>query len=232
MDAVRFIVEGFINSFRIPQTSVYQLTYLAPTKTQIAGMLTNIMGKNEKNYYDILRKIKIGILPLNINSIFTDAWTFRKWKHAGSGRDILNREKLYKSNYLIYISAENSLLDELLHFLKNPARIPSLGMDDEMIIIKDVEKITLEQKEDTVVHSVFRFEENMEFIPKFAKIERNMEIFPPRIVTINRDFDENKIPRKPKEFIQVVEFSGAYCEINVPKTFCLDQEKNYNIELI
>lgn len=232
MDAVRFIVEGFINSFRIPQTSVYQLTYLAPTKTQISGMITNIMGKNEKDYYNILRKIKVGIMPININSIFTDAWTFRKWKQAGSGRDILNREKLYKSNYLVYISAENYLLDEILHFLKNPARIPGLGMDDEMVIIRDAEKVILEQKEDTVVHSVFKFEENMEFTPKFAEIEKNMEIFPPRIVTINRDFDEKKIPRKPKEFIQVVEFSGLYCEINAPKTFCLDQEKNYNIELI
>lgn len=232
MDAVRFAVEGFINSFRIPQTSVYQLTYLAPTKTQIVGMLTNIMGKSEKDYYNLLMKIKVGVIPININSLFTDNWTFRKWKVAGSGRDILTREKLYKSNYLIYVSAQNSLLDEIMHFLKNPVRIPSLGMDDEMVIIRDVEKLTLEQREDNTIHSIFKFEENMTFIPKLLKTEKNTEIFPPRIVTINTDFDEKKIPRKPKEFIHIVEFSGLYCETNTQKALCFDQEKNYNIELL
>ena len=69
MDAVRFIVEGLINSFRIPQTSVHQLTYLAPTKTQVVGMLTNIMGKNERDYYTLLDKLGIGIVPFTINSI-------------------------------------------------------------------------------------------------------------------------------------------------------------------
>lgn len=77
MEAVRFIVEGLINSFRMPQTSIYQLTCLAPTKTQVVGMLTNIMGKNERDYYALLDKVQVGIIPVYINSIFNDAWTFK-----------------------------------------------------------------------------------------------------------------------------------------------------------
>jgi len=65
MKAVRFTAEGLINSFRIPQTSAHQLTYLVPTKTQIAGLLASIMGKGEADYYDLLRRIKVGIIPLN-----------------------------------------------------------------------------------------------------------------------------------------------------------------------
>ena len=67
MKAVRFIAEGLINSFRMPQTSVFQLTYLAPTKTQIAGFLANIMGKTEEEYYQLLDDIKVGIVPLYMN---------------------------------------------------------------------------------------------------------------------------------------------------------------------
>lgn len=118
MKAVRFTAEGLINSFRIPQTSAHQLTYLVPTKTQIAGLLASIMGKGEADYYDLLRRIKVGIIPFKLDSLFTDAWTFRKWKEAGSGRDILTREKLYKSEYVVYVSGEDSLLKEILNSLK------------------------------------------------------------------------------------------------------------------
>nr|WP_148217897.1 CRISPR-associated protein Cas5 [Methanothermus fervidus] len=147
MEAVRFIVEGLINSFRMPQTSIYQLTCLAPTKTQVVGMLTNIMGKNERDYYALLDKVQVGIIPVYINSIFNDAWTFKKWKSAGAGRDILQHEKIYRGKYLIYVSAEDShLLEKMMEFLMYPSRVPSLGMDDEMVIIREPKKLPWNQR--------------------------------------------------------------------------------------
>jgi len=229
MKAVRFTAEGLINSFRIPQTSAHQLTYLVPTKTQITGLIASITGKGEANYYNLLRKIKVGIIPLKIDSLFTDAWTFRKWKEAGSGRDILTREKLYKPEYVVYISGDDSVLSEIINSLKNPLRIPSLGMDDELVLIKDVKEITLGEGENERVHSVFKFQEGMRY--KFNGKSR-VQIFPPRIVTVNLDFNENEIPRKPERFIQLVEFAGLCCELNSPKTLYTDEEHDWNVEML
>jgi CRISPR-associated Cas5-like protein len=231
MKVIRFTTEGLINSFRIPQTSAHQLTYLAPTKTNIVGMITSIMGKGEDYYYNLLKNIKVGVVPLQIDSLFTDAWTFRKWKESGSGRDILKREKLYKTRYVIYIACEEDLRAKIYDSIKNPLRIPSLGMDDEMVLIRDLTEIEMEKTEDNKIHSIFKFEEGMQFIPKFGGF-KGMQIFPPRITTINLDFNVKKIPRKPEKFIQIVEFAGLYCELSSPQEFYFDHEKNYNVEIL
>jgi CRISPR-associated protein Cas5t len=231
MKVVRFTLEGSMNSFRIPQTSAYQLTYLVPTKTQIAGMLTSIMGKYENEYYELLRNLNVGIIPKQVDSLFTDDWTFRKWKIAGSGRDILRREKLYKAIYIVYVSAENFIMDEIVSSLKNPQRIPSLGQDDELVLIKDIKEISMEKYEKTIVHSVFQFEEGMIFKPNFNKMP-GMQIFPPRVITTNLEFDNNSVPRKPMNFIQIVEFVGLCCELDSKKTLYVDQEKNFNVDML
>lgn len=231
MKVVRFTLEGSINSFRIPQTSAYQLTYLAPTKTQIVGMLSSIMGKGENDYYELLKKLNVGIIPKQVDSLFTDDWTFRKWKTAGSGRDILRREKLYKTIYLVYVSAENLIMEEIFNALKNPKRIPSIGMDDELVLIKDIKEIMMEKDEKIIVNSVFQFEEGMIFKPKFNKMP-GIQVFPPRVVTTNLEFDNNIIPRKPKNFVQIVEFVGICCELDSKKTLYVDQENNLNVDML
>lgn len=231
MKVVRFTLEGFMNSFRIPQTSAYQLTYLAPTKTQIVGMLTSIMGKGENDYYELLRNLTVGIIAEQVDSLFTDDWTFRKWKTSGSGRDILRREKLYKTIYIVYVFSEDLILKEIHNALNNPKRVPSMGLDDELILIKDVKEISLEKDEKINVHSIFQFEEGMIFKPKINKMP-GIQIFPPRVVTTNLQFDNNVVPRKPMNFIQIVEFVGMYCELESKKTLYVDHEKNYNVDML
>ena len=47
--------------------------------------------------------------------------------------------------FLIYVLTQDShLLDDVMRSLKYPSRVPSLGMDDEMVIIKRAAKITME----------------------------------------------------------------------------------------
>lgn len=231
MEAVRFIAEGLINSFRMPQTSVFQLTYLAPTKTQIVGLLANIMGKNEEGYYKLLNDIKVGIVPLYIESIFNDAWTFKKWKSAGAGRDILQREKIYKGKFLIYLSAEEPVLEDIFKFLRYPSRIPSLGMDDEMILIRDIKKIEMDYKNDSVVHSIFSYNEGMKYT--YHPRDNSLPVlFPPRIITTNLNFNREVTPRKPADLVQIVEFLGFEFMLNETKKVYFDREYSYNIEMI
>ena len=52
MNVIRFKTEGILNSFRVPLFKTYHRTFLAPTKTNIIGMITNIMGKSERWYYE------------------------------------------------------------------------------------------------------------------------------------------------------------------------------------
>lgn len=229
--SLRFEIEGFVNSFRISQTAVYQLTNLAPTKTNIVGMLTNICGKTEKDYYDALKDIKVGIVPISIDSLFIDTWRFKKMKTANRGVGVLKREKLYLPKYLIYVMTNNGRNGELLHCLKSPKRIPSLGMDDEIVKIRNPVEIEMEkimdEKESKKVDSIFIY--NPKYKVKYAPITDNFWV--PRFVSINLDF-EKEIPRNPKDVVQIVEFCGLRCELDTPIEVYLDKEKNKHIQFI
>jgi len=139
MNIIRFRIEGLVNSFRVPQTAVYQNTTITPTKTQIVGLLTNIMGKVEKDYYELLNELMVGIVPVKINNIFVDLWQYKKWKESNQGRAVLTREKIFLPIYDIYIGIDNDM--GLVDSLKHPRRIPALAMDDELIMIKDVKEL-------------------------------------------------------------------------------------------
>lgn len=198
-------------------------------------MLANVMGKGEREYYNFLREIKIGIVPRKIESLLADVWSFRKWKEAGGGRAVLTREKLYEPEYLVYVQAKDTF-EQILNSLKSPVRIPSLGMDDEMVVIKDVKELKepsdIERQESKIVHSIFKLDEGTQYTPKHYGLSEGSQIYPPRVVTVNLDFDETKIPRGPKNFVQIVEFLGAYVELNIPKSLWFDKEKGYYIDML
>lgn len=104
-------------------------------------------------------------------------------------------------------------------------------MDDELIVIRDVKELHMQEMENSRVDSIFILEEGMQFSPKFTTT-KGMQFFPPRIVTTNLDFNENEIPRKPRQFIQLVEFAGLYCELTTSKSLYIDDEHNWNIEML
>lgn len=229
--ALRFEVEGFVNSFRISQTAVYQLTHLVPTKTNIVGMLTNISGKTEKDYYSMLRSVKVGIVPINIDSLFVDLWRFKKLKTGNRGVGVLKREKLHLPKYLIYIVTNKGRNEEFLDCLKFPKRIPSLGMDDELIEIKnpveiEMEKITNEE-ESKKVDSIFVYDPKNKI--KYTSIADNF--WAPRFTSMNLNF-ENEIPRRPKDIVQIVEFCGLKFELDIPIEVYLDKDKDKSIQFI
>ncbi len=229
--ALRFDAEGFINSFRSPKTAVYQLTGLVPTKTNIVGMLTNISGKTEKDYYEMLKYIKVGVVPINIDSLFVDLWRFKKLKEANYGVGVLKREKLYLPEYCIYILTNNAIKDDFLDCLKFPKRIPSLGMDDELVKIKNVVEIEMDkvvnEEESKKVHSVFIYDPKNKI--KYSRVTD--KFWAPRFTSMNLYF-ENEIPRTPKSVVQIVEFCGLKFELENPIDVYLDKEKNYNIQFI
>jgi len=228
MKAIRFEVEGFVNSFRIPQTAVYQSTGLVPTKTNIVGMLANISAKFENDYYRMLKETRIGIVPLDIHSHFVDLWCFKKFKKGNQGRAVLKREKLYLSKYRVYVVADNGGYEELLDCLKHPKRIPSLGMDDELVNIKKVESIDMVKIESKEVHSVFIYDPSNR-IESTDKVSDHF--FGAKYTPMYRDFDV-EIPRKGRDRVTIVEFCGLKFSLDEPIEAYYDKENDCNVQFI
>ena len=211
MEAIRFTTEGMVNSFRRIETASFQNTELTPKKTHIAGLLTNIMGKTEKFYYSFLPKLKVAILPLEIGDIFVDMWQYKKWKSSNYGRAVVNREKLYKAKYEIYIVVPDEVKEEVHIALLYPQRPPSLGMDDELVSIGGVKYVELSElnKEKVNVHSIFPEDWVTDY--SFHSVETGI-IIPPRTAVSNLEFEMGP-PRKAKHVLRIVEFFGGYCTV-------------------
>jgi len=159
MNVIRFKAEGILNSFRVPLFKTYHRTFLSPTKTNIIGMITNIMGKSEKWYYKALKEnqVKVSVIIDNIEGKTKDLWAYKVYKDKNNGRSIIRRDKLYKAVYTIYLLIEPEILfKEILIALKFPKNIPSLGLDDEIIKISEVEgKIQMNENKSGHINSVF-----------------------------------------------------------------------------
>ena len=89
MKAIRFRVEGVFNSFRIPLFKKYHKSFLAPPKTVILGMVSNVMGKSEEFYYNLLNSdIFVSVVIENIGGKTKDLWRYRD-----KGTSIIRRDK-------------------------------------------------------------------------------------------------------------------------------------------
>ena len=158
MRVIRFGIEGLINSFRIPFFRTYHKSFLAPPKTTIIGMLCNISLKSQKEFFDILEqdKIKLSVVIDNIEGRGKDIWSYKTIDKKNRGKSVIRRDKLFIPNYMIYLKIEDKLLyEEILDNLKKPKNIPSLGLDDELVVIGDVEEIDLTNNESNRVDSLF-----------------------------------------------------------------------------
>lgn len=159
MNVIRFKAEGILNSFRVPLFKTYHRTFLAPTKTNIIGMITNIMGKSERWYYETLNKnrIKVSVVINNIEGKTKDLWAYKVYKDKNDGRSIIRRDRLYKAIYSIYLLIDSEeLFKEILIALKFPKSIPSLGLDDELVKIYEIEnKIQMSENKSGHINSVF-----------------------------------------------------------------------------
>lgn len=139
MEAIRFEVEGLLNSFRVPFFRTYHKTFLAPPKTTIIGLLCNIALKSQKEFFEILNQelIDVSVIIDEINGKTKDLWSYKTLEKGNMGKSVIRRDKLFLSKYTIYLSIKNkTLFDEIYSALKNPKNTPALGLDDELIIIQ------------------------------------------------------------------------------------------------
>lgn len=231
MHIVRFKVEGVFNSFRIPFFRTYHKTFLAPPKTTVIGMITNIMGKSENFFYDILsqNKIKVSVVIDSIKGKAKDLWTYKTFGNKNHGRSIIRRDRLFNAKYTIYfMTNDKELSEEIYDSLLYPKSIPSLGLDDEIVKIYDVAyDLDFDENSTEIVNSVF-MDRGYEYQAKVDDFSNMMEIPTANVVPLKYEIKENKSKiseRTGTDLCRQIEFLNCYVEIKGVKSYICENNK-------
>lgn len=233
MHIIKFKVEGVFNSFRVPFFRTYHKTFLAPPKTTIIGMLTNIMGKSEEFFYEILNQnvVKVSVVIDVINGKVKDLWTYKTFqsKSGMHGKSIIRRDHLFNAKYTIYIMVKNDELGEdIYNALLYPKSIPSLGLDDEIVKIYDVRyDIEIKENKSNTINSVF-MDKGYKYEVKIKDSSDTVEIPTANEVPLKYEIKNNKNTRSVRKNADVykqVEFLNCYVEIKNAKSFICGNDK-------
>ena len=97
MEAIRFEVEGLLNSFRVPFFRTYHKTFLAPPKTTVIGLLCNIALKSQKEFFEILDQelIDVSVVIDEIGGRTKDLWSYKTLEKGNMGKSVIRRDKLF-----------------------------------------------------------------------------------------------------------------------------------------
>ncbi len=215
MKVIKFELKGFLNSFRIAFFRTYHKSFLAPPKSTVIGMLCNISLKSQKEFCEILNKelISVSIVIDEIKGKSKDFWSYRVFGGKNRGKSIIRRDKLFKPKYTIYLKIDDKeLFNKILQSLKNPKNTPSLGLDDELVEIKNVEVLNLDLNNANRINSIF--------LDKGIKYKTHIkdELLEVNFPTTNltptkfKYFEnEKRVPREVIEEFKQIEFLN--CEI-------------------
>jgi CRISPR-associated protein Cas5t len=233
MKVIRFHLEGFLNSFRVPFFRTYHKTFLAPPKTTIIGMLCNISLKSQKEFFDILEKdkIELSVIIEEIQGRSKDLWSYKTLDKKNRGKSVIRRDKLFRSSYVIYLTIKDKkLYQEVFKSLKEPKSIPSLGLDDELVVIKSVKEIELKEDHTNRVDSVF-LDKGIQYKAYIKDIGKIIELPTSNMIPVKFKISnkKNKLYRSAKDEFLQVEFLNCEIEFQEPIKILSDQEFNYRL---
>jgi CRISPR-associated protein Cas5t len=234
MKVIRFRVEGFFNSFRIPFFRTYHKSFLAPPKTTVIGMLCNISLKSQKEFFEILDKdmIEVSVVIEKVLGKSKDLWSYKTIDKKNRGKSVIRRDKLFMPSYTIYLTIKDEkLYQEILENLKEPKNIPSLGLDDELVVIESVEEIDIDINKTNRVDSVF-LDKGISYKAYVKDISKVIEMPISNITAtkfIGYDKKDKRISREVKEEFSQIEFINCEIEFQKPVDTFLDRELNHRL---
>lgn len=233
MGVIRFRAEGIFNSFRIPFFRTYHKSFLSPPKTTIIGMLTNIMRESEQVYYKLLNEdmIRVSVVINLIKGKSRDLWSYKSLENKNDmhGRSIIRRDKLFRASYTIYLMIENEKLHEKIYnSLLCPKSIPSLGLDDEIVKIFDVENnLVLEKNESKMINSVF-MDKGYIYEAKILNLNDEIELPTSNITPLKYSIEAEKnfrFARKNAEEYKQVEYINCFVELKDVESYICENNK-------
>lgn len=233
MGVIKFSVEGIFNSFRIPFFRTYHKSFLAPPKTTIIGLITNIIGESEKCYYELLNKdkVKVSVVINSIKGKAKDLWSYKSLESKSGmyGRSIIRRDKLFNAKYTIYLMVEDEKLKtKILDGLRYPKSIPALGLDDEVVKIYDIkENVELINNDSNIINSVF-MDKDYEYKVKIDNNNDEIELPIANTVPLNYKIsvDNNKRTwRKSCNEYKQVEYINCSVQLEDVKSYICDGDR-------
>lgn len=233
MKIVKFSVEGIFNSFRIPFFRTYHKSFLAPPKTTIIGFITNIMGESEKYYYTLLNeeKIQVSVVINSIEGKAKDLWSYKTFESKSGmfGRSIIRRDRLFKAKYTIYLKIEDEELRvKIVDGLKHPKSIPSLGLDDELVKINNIdENIELLENDLDIINSVF-MDRGYEYKVQIDNTNREIELPIANVVPLNYKIsvkDNKRTVRKSYDEYKQVEYINCNIKLQNIKSYICSNDR-------
>lgn len=217
-----FLLKGNFAHFKQHLSFKTRTTYIAPLKTELIGLLLNIIGEYRK-YTDTINeyidKVETGVFIKKIGGLVLDSVNLRKMPKDLSKIDrvraFYKMEILHNVEYIIFYKIRDKLLEEkLLYTLKDGYKgVPFLGISD---FIAELIPIDIEVKEtySNIIHNSYIQEDMIKNIyPEENAIIRNQKVL---FNSIKRFVFFYKVKAELKENLKVFEFKLENEERRVP----------------
>lgn len=92
------------------------------------------------------------------------------------GKSVVRRDKLFSPKYTIYLKIKDKkLYNEILENLRLPKNTPSLGMDDELIEIKNIKTLEMEEHDTNKINSIF-LDKNISYKAYVKDLSKSIEL--------------------------------------------------------
>ncbi len=164
MKAIRFQLKGELHSFREPSFHTYHKTLPFPPKTTLCGLFGAALGVSPSEVNDLFLvgsppRVEVGVVVNNIGGFTNDLWKIKKvksgkkeegdkppsedaikfsgnWYYGG----VIVREMLFQPIYTVFVrSSDEELLTRLFSSLQNPSWALSLGREDELVRVVNLD---------------------------------------------------------------------------------------------
>jgi CRISPR-associated Cas5-like protein len=237
LQAVRIQVSGSFNSLRIGSGIKYHRTYYVPTKTTLVGLLGSAMGMDENELQGLFSSIRTNAILKNFAGIATDLWLVTKLKTQGKTESSpIMREILFEPQYSIYYSIDGSKnnnmnLDDIVYAFYDPSYALSLGRSDEMILVKEVAKVNLQQSTNEYYfkNTILPFNYK-DYFDKYdsAPLHKGQTFSLPQVVSIPISFKiEDGLIRRPLEYLQITMVYDRGVKIRNREDILSDGERKF-----
>lgn len=158
MKAIRFHLRGELHSFREPSFHTYHKTLPFPPKTTICGLFGAAMGLSPDEVNSIFLSgspppIEVGVVVESIGGHANDLWKIKKVATGEKNSEdvvmmngksyygaVIIRELLFQPCYRVFVRFQREeLMMNLFDALQNPSWALSLGREDELVKVSELE---------------------------------------------------------------------------------------------
>lgn len=206
MRALTFKASGDYARFRCPYTTTSALTYTVIHPIAVKGMIGAIMGSDYSNLYEYTNDMKIGIEVLKNVKKDTQSFNLISQTNNNNSPNFQSRvEFLRDVSYRIYLSCEDSKLDEIAEVLKSKefTFTPYLGASEHIVKLEFESVEVMESINEEYIYASSIIPKKIVNIDELNDISLNLDRIPVKN-SKNREYKEYiKIAFAPNEKINV-----------------------------